>query len=1307
MDSNRVQGVFRLDSDGRVTYVDERAAEILGYAPEELTGRNFAELFCESDLAQAQQKFEQRRLGVGGVGEYRLQRKDGTAVWVAVASAPTFDAGGDFLGIAGFVTDIDERKRREEFSTHERRLLRQLAGNHPLSVVLEDLCLTLEAVSRQPLQASVMLADGNLLKCVAAPSLPLRFREGRAVIRMDEDASPCSVAVRSGRAVVIRDTVQAGAAECGAYGFGAVWSYPIVQDAETLGTLALFLPAPGAPDAEDARNIDFALQVARLALAHERKAIALRASEQRFRDYTELAADWYWEQDAEFRFTHMSGGVFNKGNFRVADSLGRTRWELPIEGIGETQWAEHRALLERRESFHDFTYVVRVADGTQHWYSISGKPVFAADGEFLGYRGTGSDISERKRAETALRDSEQRFRDFAEMSADWFWEQDADLRFLRLSGGANNTEEEGIRVADILGKTRWELPIEGVSESQWAEHRASLARREIFKDFAYGLPAIDGSLRWFSVSGKPVFAADGTFVGYRGSTHDITERRRAQEALQASEQRFRDYAELSADWFWEQDAEFRFTGVSYGSAIRPMTPPFYGRASVGKHRWELPYVDVPDGFWEEHRRQLEAGQPFSNLHLQRRDGDLVRHVELSGRPLFDSLGRLIGYRGTGRDVTEQMRSREKLEKAVSWLEQGVRAAGMGLWERDIATWNFRFRDNWRALFGYAGDEIEDSAEDFDRLVHPDDLARIHAAGRAYTANPQREYEVRFRIRHKDGSWRWVLSRGNIMNEAATGRRTFIGCHLDITEQTRNAEALQASEQRFHDYADLAADWFWEQDAELRFTSMSSGGGDASPGAHYSRSEAVGKHAWELPYVDVPEGFWDAHRRLLAAHRPFVGVHLKYRGPDGTLRHTVISGKPVFDAAGEFIGYRGVGHDITEQVDSREKLERTRNWLEQAVRAANIGLWERDVDSWTFDFGGNWRALFGYAEDEIARAFDGFDSMVHPDDLARIRAFVRAYEKDPRGDYENRFRIRHKDGSWRWVLSRGSILTDATTGRRTWMGCHIDITDQWRAENQVRELAAMLETRVKVRTAELEEVNRELDAFNYSVSHDLRTPLRAIEGFSRALLEDCHESLDETGQEYLRRICRSTMRMGELIDALYELSRMSRATLRLGPVDLSAVARELVAELREQDPQRTPDIEIAETPLAEGDARLLRIVLVNLLGNAWKFTAKTAAARIVFDAQRDDDGRVVYAVRDNGAGFDMHFADKLFRVFHRLHREEEFPGQGVGLTTVQRIVARHGGRVWGEATRGVGASFHFTLWTDPALLAEAQQAIEDA
>lgn len=1169
-------GVARVNDTGTVTFVDARTAEIFGYVPEEMLGRHFAEFYVEEDQPRVLANFEQRRLGIGGVAEYRLRRKNGTVLWASLATVPTYDDGGGFLGVTGFVTDIDEQRRQQEFSAHERRLLSQIAGNYPLSSVLDGLCVTLEAVSRRPLFVAVMLADGEMLKCVAAPNLPPHFRAERAAVCLDDDATPCAEAVRGGHEVIVGDATRVEAAPCLAYGFSAVWSYPVVQDGEILGTLALFLPAPGEPDAEDERTIEFALQVARLALAHERKTIALRESEQRFHDYVELSVDLYWEQDADFRYTSMSCGALNKDDLYLVDCLGKTRWELPIEGTSEARWAEHRVLLERHEAFHDVTYSIRATDGSLRWYSVSGKPLFATDGKFLGYRGTSRDISEQKHAE---------------------------------------------------------------------------------------------------------------------------------DDLCASEQRFRDFAELSADWFWEQDAEFRFTELIYGSDSRPASSSYYQRSSVGKTRWELPYVNVPDGFWEQHRRQLAAGEPIVNLRLQWRDDDgEMRHVEINGRALFDDKGGVSGYRGTGRDITEQVCAQEKLEKALRWLEQAVRAAGIGLWERDIETWTFSFRDNWRALFGYAEDEIKNTAEDFDRLVHPDDLARIHAAGHAYTENPRREYEIRFRLRHKDGSWRWVLSRGNITNEAATGRGTFVGCHFDITEQMRTAQALQASEQRFRDYADMAADWFWEQDAEFRFTHMS--GGVFNKGG-FRVADSLGKTRWELPIEGIDAARWAEHRALLERHEVFHDFAYTIRAAEGSMHWYSISGKPVFDEAGGFAGYRGVGHDITERVVSREKLEKTQRWLEQAIRAGRIGLWERDADTWAFGITDNWKSLFGYAEDEIGNSAGDFDRLVHPDDLERIHAVARAYAENPQGDYENRFRVRHKNGAWRWVLSRGNMLTDAATERCIWVGCHIDVTEQMQAEQKIADLAAMLEMRVTARTAKLEEANRELDAFNFSVSHDLRTPLRAIEGFSRALQEDYRERLDAAGRDYLQRIGTATARMGELIEALYELSRLSRAPLQLRPVDLSALARELVAELREQDPRRRVDIEIADTPPVEGDARLLRSVLANLLGNAWKFTAKAAPARIAFKAQCDEEGCMVYSVVDNGVGFDMQFADKLFRMFHRLHRDEEFAGQGVGLTTVQRVITRHGGSVWGDGEKDRGAIFCFTLWDDPALLAEAREAADPA
>jgi light-regulated signal transduction histidine kinase (bacteriophytochrome) len=220
-------------------------------------------------------------------------------------------------------------------------------------------------------------------------------------------------------------------------------------------------------------------------------------------------------------------------------------------------------------------------------------------------------------------------------------------------------------------------------------------------------------------------------------------------------------------------------------------------------------------------------------------------------------------------------------------------------------------------------------------------------------------------------------------------------------------------------------------------------------------------------------------------------------------------------------------------------------------------------------------------------------------------------------------------------------------------------------------------------------NQELEAFSYSVAHDLRAPLRGINGFSRALLEDYGDKLDTDAHDYLDRIGAATARMGDLIDALLSLSRVARAELRREKVNLSGIAESVIKQLRASQPDRVVEFVNQENVVAIGDAPLLRAVLENLLGNAWKFTSAGPSACITFGAEKTD--RVpVYHVRDNGAGFDMAYAKKLFAPFQRLHSEAEFAGTGIGLATVQRIVHRHGGRIWAEGNVGQGATFRFTL-----------------
>lgn len=278
-------------------------------------------------------------------------------------------------------------------------------------------------------------------------------------------------------------------------------------------------------------------------------------------------------------------------------------------------------------------------------------------------------------------------------------------------------------------------------------------------------------------------------------------------------------------------------------------------------------------------------------------------------------------------------------------------------------------------------------------------------------------------------------------------------------------------------------------------------------------------------------------------------------------------------------------------------------------------------------------------------------------------------------------IRTRDGGRMTALYSAAPLLDRGGRPRGYIGVAKDITERKRNEKDL--LAAKLAAEASA---------RELEAFSYSVAHDLRAPLRAVDGFSQILLEQYSGRLDEAGRDYLRRVRAGSGKMSRLIDDLLDLSRITRGALRLATVDLSALALEIGSELRRADPTRTVDFVVAPGLTAMGDAGLLRVALANLLGNSWKYTGKHPRARVEFGAERRGE-RTVYFVRDDGAGFDMTYVSRLFQPFTRLHGAAEFEGTGIGLALVERVITRHGGKVWGEGEVDRGAVFYFTLWEE--------------
>lgn len=410
--------------------------------------------------------------------------------------------------------------------------------------------------------------------------------------------------------------------------------------------------------------------------------------------------------------------------------------------------------------------------------------------------------------------------------------------------------------------------------------------------------------------------------------------------------------------------------------------------------------------------------------------------------------------------------------------------------------------------------------------------------------------------------------------------------------------------------------------------------------------------------------------------------------NGELLEVCISTAPTRDERGAITGILVVLTDITGRKRAEGALQASNRQYRELVDSIDGIVWEMDVKSFRFTFVSQ-RAerLLGYPAARWLHEPAFWQDHLHPDDRSWALEFCEKATREMR-NHEFPYRFIAADGRIVWLRDLVTVIVEDGVPVKL-RGVMLDITQQKGAEDKLRTLHAELEQRVQERTSQLESANSELEAFSYSVSHDLRAPLRHIEGFSRTLMEDFGETLDQDGVNCLRRICAATGRMGELINDMMKLSNVSRGEIGRQTVDMSGMARAIALELSHRAPEREATFEVADGVTTEGDPRLLKILLENLLANAWKYTGKKKGAVIEF-FRRECEGKAEYVVRDNGAGFDMEYADKLFAPFQRLHGQDEFEGTGIGLATAHRIVKRHGGRVWGEGKVGAGAVFYFTL-----------------
>lgn len=651
--------------------------------------------------------------------------------------------------------------------------------------------------------------------------------------------------------------------------------------------------------------------------------------------------------------------------------------------------------------------------------------------------------------------------------------------------------------------------------------------------------------------------------------------------------------------------------------------------------------------------------------------------------------------GSSLSDSELAESEERLRLATEFFDVGV-------WDWDLRSNGVFSSPVLKRQLGFSDFELPNGFDVWEQRLHPDDREKTRATLNDYVAGKIAKYEVEFRMQHRDGSYRWILSRGALMRDATGTPYRMIGAHLDITERKVAEKANLETEQRlrrvlnglfaFVGVTTPEGVLLEANDAPLRLVGI-------------SREDVLGKlfpHTYWWSYC--PQVQLRLQSAITCAARgEFVRYDEQVRVADNKLIWIDFAIAPLRDGEGRIVELIPSGVEITDRKRVEDEIRKLNVELEQRVveRTQKIADQARIIDQIhdsviTLDLDGritSWNRgaeqLFGYSAQEAL----GHDiTLIYlPDD----RRFLFDHVLKPlttKREHDVESRVCDKNGHPFFVHLSLSQLYDVENQPNGIVAYAMDITARRRTEKLLWE-----------RTVQLESANQELESFSATVSHDLRTPLRAIHGFSQALLSDYNNVLDETGQDYLKRILAATAHMDSLINDLLRLSRVARMELCVDEVDLTGIVTDIFAGLAQIEPSRKVSLSIQPNLRARGDEQLLRIVMDNLLNNAWKYTSKVTAATIEVGRLSDSNGDV-YFVRDNGAGFDMALSSKLFNAFQRLHASTDYPGTGIGLVTVARIVQRHGGAAWAEGNVGKGATFYFSLpnttWDDAKSILDA-------
>ncbi|MFT3746171.1 MAG: PAS domain S-box protein [Pyrinomonadaceae bacterium] len=1014
-----------------------------------------------------------------------------------------------------------------------------------------------------------------------------------------------------------------------------------------------------------------------LVSALKRRGDALADSEQRYRTLFEYAPEGIIISDPK--------SVFLEANASICKMLGYSREEFVGLRAADILSKEDRSDLKddlnvlQPGKDHRKVMKFRRRDGT-----IVPVEVIATtmpDGNLLDVI---RDLSEREQAEERFRQMIEKAQ-YGKILVNASGEITLVNAEIERCFGYERSELIGKKV-EILVPERFRFAHPGHREKFFAEPYAQTlgTDRELF-----GLRK-DGTEFPIELGVNPLKTDEGTMV--LATVSDITDRKRAEEALRNSQEQLAGIINSAMDAIITVDAGQKI--LLFNSAAEKMFR-IDAASAMGKPldtfippRYREHHASHVEGFGETQTTRRAMGS-LGALFALRTDGEEFP-IEASISQI-ESVGKKL-YTVILRDITERLKAESairenenRLRAVTENLTEGLVIASM---EGQLLHWN---RAGLK-MFGFDSlDDVLKKVGDFTDTFELLELDGTPIAPENWPLNSVlRGERVRDReviVRRRDMYWQRTLRYSGSIVLAASNEPLGYLAIADVTERKAAESALRQSEDRFRTIANSMSQlaWvahsdgqiFWYNDRWYEYT-----------GKTPKEMEGSGWQTVHDPDV-LPDVLLRWHLAIDSG-TPFE-MEFPLRGKDDVYRSFLTRVEPLKDRDGRVVQWFGTNTDVDDLKRLAASLSETQSRLNSTLSAGSIGTWMWDLANDNL-----------VADEFIARSFsidpdaaavgrpaaDYIKAML-PEDQPRVQAAL-AEAIETCGNYDIEYRVRTLDGAIIWLKARGRVEGDENGEGRFFHGAAMDITDRKNAEETVFKLNEQLETRVLERTTELQTVNKELEAFSYSVSHDLRAPLRHIDGFVQLLTKREADKLDATSSRYLNVVTKAVEKMGSLIDELLAFSRTTRQEIKISRVDLNLLVHEAMTILADTYVDRRITWNIENLPTVLGDPTLLNVVITNLISNAIKYTRPREDAVIEIGVAEDTEAQITIFFRDNGAGFDMEYADKLFGVFQRLHREEEFEGIGIGLATVQRIVNRHGGSVRAEGAVDQGATFYITL-----------------